>query len=37
MTAPAYTVSTKAIDLLAGIAEKAGELKGSGEYSRNLR
>ncbi|MDR1180705.1 MAG: Fic family protein [Bacteroidales bacterium] len=37
MTVPTYTISTKAIDLVAGIAERVGELKGSGEYSRNLR
>jgi Fic family protein len=34
---PVYTVNTRAIDLVAKIAEKVGELKGSGEYSRNLR
>jgi hypothetical protein len=27
------TISTCAIDLIASIAEKVGELKGSGEYS----
>jgi len=37
MNIPIYTVSTKAIDFVAQIAEKVGELKGSGEYSRNLR
>jgi len=36
MNAPIYTISTKAIDFVARIAEKVGELKGSGEYSRNL-
>jgi Fic family protein len=34
MNTPAYTISAKAIDR---IAEKVGELKSSGEYSRNLR
>jgi Fic family protein len=37
MPAPVYTINTRAIDLVAKIAEKVGELKGSGEYSRNLR
>jgi len=37
MNIPKYTISTRAIDLMARIAEKVGELKGSGEYSRNLR
>ncbi len=37
MSTPVYTISTHAIDLIAKIAEKVGELKGSGEYSRNLR
>ncbi|GHU68012.1 cell filamentation protein Fic [Bacteroidia bacterium] len=37
MNTSTYTISTKAIDLVAKIAEKVGELKGSGEYSRNLR
>ncbi len=37
MNIPAYTISTKAIDLVARIAEKLGEIRGSGEYSRNLR
>ena len=37
MNIPAYTISTKAIDLVARIAEKVGEIRGSGEYSRNLR
>jgi Fic family protein len=37
MNIPIYTISTKAIDLIARITEKVGELKGSGVYSRNLR
>jgi hypothetical protein len=37
MNTPVYTISAKAIDLVARIAEKVGELKGSGVYSRNLR
>ncbi|MDR0768671.1 MAG: Fic family protein [Dysgonamonadaceae bacterium] len=37
MNTPTYTVSPRSIDLVASIAEKVGELKGSGEYSRNLR
>lgn len=37
MNIPAYKISTKAIDLVARIAEKLGEIRGSGEYSRNLR
>ncbi|MDR1981449.1 MAG: Fic family protein [Tannerellaceae bacterium] len=37
MNAPTYTISTKAIDLVAQIAERVGEIKGAGEYSRNLR
>jgi Fic family protein len=37
MTSPVYTISTRAIDLVALIAEKVGELKGSGAYNRNLR
>lgn len=37
MNTPIYTISAKAIDLVARIAEKVGELKGSGVYSRNLR
>ena len=36
MPTPVYTISTHAIDLVAKIAEKVGELKGSGEYSHNL-
>jgi len=37
MNIPTYTISTKAIDLVAQIAEKLGEIRGAGEYSRNLR
>jgi Fic family protein len=37
MNIPTYTISTKTIDLVARIAEKLGEIRGSGEYSRNLR
>ncbi len=37
MNIPTYTISTKAIDLVARIAEKLGEIRGAGEYSRNLR
>lgn len=37
MNIPVYTITLHAIDLVAKIAEKVGELKGSGEYSRNLR
>jgi Fic family protein len=37
MNVPTYTISTKAIDLVARIAEKFGEIRGAGEYSRNLR
>jgi Fic family protein len=37
MNAPTYTISIKAIDLVARIAEKLGEIRGAGEYSRNLR
>ena len=37
MNVPTYTISAKAIDLVARIAEKVGELKGSGLYSRDLR
>ncbi|MDR1985172.1 MAG: Fic family protein [Prevotellaceae bacterium] len=37
MNTPTYTISLKAIDLVARIAEKIGEIKGAGEYSRNLR
>ena len=37
MNVPTYTISVKAIDLVAQIAEKLGEIRGAGEYSRNLR
>lgn len=37
MNNPVYTISARAIELVACIAEKVGELKGSGVYSRNLR
>lgn len=37
MNTPKYTISPKAIDLVARIAEKVGEIKGSGEYGKNLR
>jgi Fic family protein len=37
MNAPVYSVSAKSIDFVARIAEKLGELRASGEYSRNLR
>ena len=37
MNIPTYTITTKTIDLVAQIAEKLGEIRGSGEYSRNLR
>jgi Fic family protein len=37
MNVPVYTISPRAIDLVAKIAEKVGELKGSGEYNHNLR
>jgi Fic family protein len=37
MNTPTYTISTKTIDLVARIAEKLGEIRGAGEYSRNLR
>jgi Fic family protein len=36
MNTPTYTISAKIIDLVARIAEKLGEIRGSGEYSRNL-
>lgn len=36
MDTPAYTVTPKALDLVAKIAEIVGELQGSGEYARNL-
>jgi len=34
---PPYTVTPRALDLVAKIAETVGELQGSGEYARNLR
>ena len=37
MNTSVYTISPHAIDLVAKITEKIGELKGSGEYSHNLR
>jgi len=37
MNVPTYTINAKTIDLVARIAEKLGEIRGSGEYSRNLR
>ena len=37
MNIPTYTISTKTIDLVARIAEKLGEIRGAGEYNRNLR
>jgi Fic family protein len=37
MNIPEYTISTKSIDLVARIAERVGEIRGSGEYIRNLR
>jgi Fic family protein len=37
MNTPVYTINPKSIDLVAKIAEKVGEIKGAGEYSRNLR
>jgi len=37
MNNPTYTISAKTIDLVARIAEKLGEIRGSGEYMRNLR
>jgi hypothetical protein len=37
MNTPSYTISAKSIDFVARIAEKLGEILGSGEYSRNLR
>jgi Fic family protein len=37
MNIPTYTISAKTIDLVARIAEKLGEIRGAGEYSRNLR
>jgi len=37
MNNPTYTISAKAIGLLASIAEIIGEIRASGEYSRNLK
>ena len=37
MNTPTYTISTKTIDLVARIAEILGEIRGAGEYGRNLR
>jgi len=37
MEIPQFTVTPKALDLVAKIAEMIGELQGSGEYARNLR
>jgi Fic family protein len=37
MNIPTYTISAKIIDLVACIAEKLGEIHGSGEYNHNLR
>ncbi|MDR0981665.1 MAG: Fic family protein [Culturomica sp.] len=37
MPTPTYNFTPHSTDLVARIAEKIGELKGSGEYSRNLR
>jgi Fic family protein len=37
METPQFTVTSKALDLVAKIAETVGELQGSGEYARNLR
>ncbi|MDR0605178.1 MAG: hypothetical protein LBG80_12820 [Bacteroidales bacterium] len=37
MNIPAYAISAKAIGFVARIAEKVGELKGSGLDSRDLR
>ncbi len=36
MNVPTYSISTKTIELVARIAEKLGEIKGTGEYGRNL-
>jgi Fic family protein len=36
METPTFTVTPKALDLVAKIAEIVGELQGSGEYARNL-
>ncbi len=37
MNIPIYTISSKAIDLVAKIAERVGVIKGSGVYARDLR
>lgn len=37
MDIPTFTVTPKALDLVAKVAELVGELQGSGEYARNLR
>ena len=37
MNIPTYTISPKAVNDVARIAEKVGELKGAGEYARNLQ
>lgn len=37
MNNPTFTVTPKALDFVAKIAEAVGELQGSGEYARNLR
>jgi Fic family protein len=37
MNVPVYDISAKAIGLVARIAEKVGEMKGSGLYSHDLR
>ncbi|MDR3137288.1 MAG: Fic family protein [Tannerellaceae bacterium] len=37
MNIPTYTLNAHAVDLVAKIAEKVGELKNTDEYSRNLR
>jgi Fic family protein len=37
MNVPTYTINSKIIDLVARIAEKLGEIRGAGEYNRNLR
>lgn len=36
MNIPTYTISSKVIDLVARIAERVGEIKGTGEFARNL-
>ena len=36
MNTPVYTVSARTIDLIAQIAEKVGELRGAGVFTRNL-